>query len=250
MRLVWWFLVPAMLGLAEPAVARPRDDALSGAIRCGVIADSRQWLDCYYGAAQPVRGALGLGSALPAQIALAAAPPAGGPLQDEAVRNEVVGGAAACMRETGDRPWLDCYYSAAMPMRAQLGLSASARSAYAPAPAQLASLTPPPAQAAAPPALPPMPRSTGIFGGLFSDPAPAVHDMPMQSFVLDSKGAFTVTLVDGEIWKQAPEDENFHRARWHRKASQMRVTITPDVMHSFIMTVADEGYMYRVHRIH
>src|ERR1700742_3719866 len=123
MRHIWWLLMPAMLGLAAPALARPRDDALSGAVRCGIIADSRQWLDCYYGAAQPVRAALGLGSALPAQIALAASPPGGGAPQDEAVRAEVVSAAAGCMRVTEDRPWLDCYYSAATPMRTQLGLS-------------------------------------------------------------------------------------------------------------------------------
>src|ERR1700756_4889437 len=109
--LYWALLLGAAVLAAAPAQARPRDDALSGAIRCGVIADSRQWLDCYYGAAQPVRAALGLGSALPAQIALAAAPPAGGPPRDEAVRNEVVSAAVGCMRVADDRPWLDCYYS-------------------------------------------------------------------------------------------------------------------------------------------
>jgi len=252
MRHIWWLLVPAMLSLAAPAAARPRDDALSGAIRCGVIADSRQWLDCYYGAAQPVRAALGLGSALPAQIALAASPPSGGPLHDEAVRNEVVGAAAACMREAGDRPWLDCYYTAAMPMRVQLGLSASqtpARPLPAPAPL-LVTAQPPPAPAAKPAGLPPMPRRVGILGGLFNDPKPVVRDMPMQSFVLDSKGAFTVTLIDGEIWEQSPEDEVYHRARWRREASKMRVTITPDTMHIFIMMVSGEGYIYKVHRIH
>src|SRR2546429_3639304 len=115
MRHVWWLLVPAIFCLAAPAQARPRDDALSGAIRCGVVADSRQWLDCYYGAAQPMRAALGLGSALPAQIQLAASPPSGGQPRDEAVRDEVVSAAAACMRVAADRPWLDCYYAAATP---------------------------------------------------------------------------------------------------------------------------------------
>ena len=55
MRHLWWLLVPVCVGLAAPAQARPRDEALSGAFRCAVIADSHQWLDCYYGAAQPVR---------------------------------------------------------------------------------------------------------------------------------------------------------------------------------------------------
>ena len=254
MRHIWLLLVPAMLSLAAPAQARPRDDALTGAIRCGVVADSRQWLDCYYGAAQPVRAALGLGSALPAQIKLAASPPAGGQPRDEAVRDDVVSAAAACARVTGDRPWLDCYYAAAMPMRAQLGLltpQSAARPAPAPVPAQqFASVPPPPTQATTPPALPPMPARVGILGGLFSDPKPVVRDMPMQSFVLDKKGAFTITLIDGEVWEQSPEDEIYHPARWRRKPSEMRVTIKPDAMHIYLMTISDENYMYKVRRIH
>ncbi len=52
----------SVLGIlfAAPAMARPRDDAMSAAFRCGVIGEARQWLDCYYGAAQPVRAALGM----------------------------------------------------------------------------------------------------------------------------------------------------------------------------------------------
>jgi len=252
MRHIWWLLVPAILGLAAPAQGRPRDDSLSGAIRCGVIADSRQWLDCYYGAAQPVRAALGLGSALPAQIALAAAPPAGGPPRDEAVRNEVVSAAAGCMRVADNRPWLDCYYSAATPMRAQLGLSApqaASRAAPVPVPAplpQFASAQPPPKPAGPPP----MPRRTGVFAGMFGSTKPIVHNLPMESFVLNKNGSFTLTLADGEVWEQIAEDEIYHRARWHKPAAQMEVTITPDAMNTFIMTVAGEDYMYKVRRIH
>ena len=250
MRHIWWLLVPAALSMAATAQARPRDDALSGAIRCGVVADSRQWLDCYYGAAQPVRAALGLGSALPAQIALAASPPSGGEPRDEAVRNEVVGTAAGCMRMSQDRPWLDCYYAAAAPMRAQLGLS-TPQIASAPVPIpipapQFASVQPPPDKPAGPP---PMPRRVGILGGLFSDPRPVVHDMPMQSFVLDKEGSFTVTLIDGEVWRQSPEDHVYHPAHWRREPAEMRVTITPDTMHIYVMTILGENRIYKVHRI-
>jgi hypothetical protein len=257
MRLIHWLLVPAVLGVmvAAPAQARPRDDALSGAIRCGVVADSRAWLDCYYGAAQPVRAALGLGSALPAQIALAVSPPAGGVPRDETVRTDVVSAAAACMRVTEDRPWLDCYYTAAMPMRTQLGLS-TPQTAARPAPQQVAvapapqplGVAPAPSPAM-PPTPPPMPKRVGILGGLFSDPKPVVRDMPMQSFVMEKNGSFTVTLMDGEVWEQAPEDQIYHPARWRRDPSQMRVTITPDTMHTYILMIAGEGYIYKVHRI-
>jgi hypothetical protein len=250
MRHILWLLVPAVLCLAPSAEARPRDDALSAAIRCGVVPGSRQWLDCYYGAAQPVRAALGLGSALPAQIALAASPPGGGPPQDEAVRNQVVTAAVACMREPADRPWLDCYYAAAMPMRAELGLPTVPRPAPAPQP-QLVSLpaTPAPAMPAQPATPPPMPRPVGILGGLFSDPKPVVRDVPMQSYIFDKNGAFTVTLPDGQVWEQSAEDEIYHRARWRRPAAEMVVTIKPDAMHTYVLTLSDENYMYKVHRI-
>lgn len=254
MRHIWWLLVPAIVSIAASVQARPRDDALSGAIRCGVVSNSRQWLDCYYGSAQPVRAALGMGSALPAQIALAASPPSGGAPQDEAVRNQVVSNAASCMREAADRPWLDCYYNAATPMRAHLGLLSSQavpRPALAPVPAPvaapvLASAAPPPPAHQGPP---PMPRRVGILGGLFSDPRPIVQDVALQSYVFDKQGAFTVTLPDGQVWEQIEEDQIYHRARWRRPASEMRVTIKPDVMHTYVLTLADQNYMYKVRRI-
>jgi hypothetical protein len=250
MRRIFWLLVPAMLGLAGAAEALPRDEALSGAIRCGIVADSRQWLDCYYGAAQPVRAALGLAPALAGQISLAASPPAGGAPRDESVRNQVMGAAIGCMRAPADRPWLDCYYAAAMPMRVQLGLAVPQTvPAPAPMPAQQLASVPSPAPEPAPAKPPPMPRPVGMLGGLFSDPKPVVRGVPMQSYVFDKNGSFTITLPDGQVWVQSPEDEIYHRARWRRAAAEMLVTIKPDAMHTFVLTIADENYMYKVHRI-
>jgi hypothetical protein len=244
-RWIWGLLLLPMMGLAAPAQARPRDDTLSGAFRCVVIADSRQWLDCYYGAAQPVRAALGMSPALQAQIKLVEAPPSGGQPRDQAVRDQVVSAAAGCMRETDDRPWLDCYYGAAMPMRAQLGLSTprTAGASASTAALQPASLP------AAPAGPPPMPRHAGLFDGIFTTIKPIVRDMPMKSFVLDSTGAFTVTLVDGEVWQQLDEDQIYHPANWRKPASEMRVTISPDVMHTFVLIVAGENRMHKVRRI-
>ena len=95
-----------------------------------------------------------------------------------------------------------------------------------------------------------MPRSGSLFGALISTPKPVVRDMPMRSYVLDSKGAFTVTLADGQVWEQSPEDEIYHPARWRKPASDMRVTISPAAMRTFYLTVSGENYMYKVHRIH
>jgi hypothetical protein len=236
---------------AMPAQARPRDDALSGAFRCAVIADSHQWLDCYYGAAQPVRAALGMAPALAGQVKLAAVPPAGGAPRDEVVRDDVMAGAAACNRVAGDRPWLDCYYAAAVPMRGTLGLSVPAQVPARPVPAPLPPVmayAPPPAPAK-PAGPPPMPRSTGLLNGMFNNIRPVVRNVPMQSVSFDKSGAFTVTLSDGEVWTQAAEDEVYHPAHWHDPGPNMLVTIAPDAMHTFTLTVAGETRFYKVKRI-
>ena len=60
----------ALMGVlltATPALAAPRDDVLNGISRCGAISDDRFWLECVYGAAQPMRAELGLPPASPAQ---------------------------------------------------------------------------------------------------------------------------------------------------------------------------------------
>jgi len=55
-------LLAVVLLLLQTAAAgaAPRDDMLSGIARCSSIADERSFLDCVYGAAQPVRAELGL----------------------------------------------------------------------------------------------------------------------------------------------------------------------------------------------
>jgi hypothetical protein len=210
-----------------------------------------------------VRAGLGLAPALAAQLQLATSPPQGGVPRDEALRSQVVTNAVACMREPAERSWLDCYYAAANPMRAQLGLAVGAgapRPALIPAPIpasmpastprpQLASVAPAPARPPAPVKPPPMPKRVGILGGLFNDPKPVVRDVPMHSYSFDKNGAFTVTLPDGQVWEQVREDEIYHRARWRRDAADMVVTIKPDVMHTYVLTIADENRMYKVKRI-
>jgi len=52
---------------AAPALAGPRDDSLAGISRCAALPDDRTFLDCAYGAMQPLRAELGLAPALAAQ---------------------------------------------------------------------------------------------------------------------------------------------------------------------------------------
>jgi hypothetical protein len=63
-----------LCGAGVCAAADPRGEALSGAARCRSIADDRTFLDCVYGAMQPLRAELGLAPAPPAQTRLV--PPA------------------------------------------------------------------------------------------------------------------------------------------------------------------------------
>ena len=69
-------LLVACTLLPLPALADTRDDVLSGIQRCQSIADDRTWLDCTYGAQQPMRAKLGLPPAPDFQQRLV--PPAAG----------------------------------------------------------------------------------------------------------------------------------------------------------------------------
>src|SRR3982751_2608195 len=53
-------LIGGFLALTPGAYADTRDDVVSGIERCAVMHDNRVWLDCVYGAVQPMRAQLGL----------------------------------------------------------------------------------------------------------------------------------------------------------------------------------------------
>mgnify|MGYP006265798285 CR=1 FL=1 len=170
---------------------------------------------------------------------------------------EIMARAAACMRVAAERGWLDCYYDAATPMRARLGLALPAQAArpvLTPAPVmpptmapQLASAAPPPRPVPSGP--PPMPRNTGLFNGMFNDTKPIVRNAAVKSYEIARNGAFTMTLADGQVWQQIEEDQIYHPARWRRPAEEMQVTISPNAMHTFKLEMTGESKFYKVHRI-
>lgn len=83
-----------LVAATAPAHADTREDILAGIERCGVMHDNKVWLDCVYGAVQPMRAQLGLqpapefqqrlvppvqtaiAPALPPRVSTAARPPA------------------------------------------------------------------------------------------------------------------------------------------------------------------------------
>jgi hypothetical protein len=226
MRFRFAFLI-LLLGLAAPsAQARPRDDVMSGAFRCAVIADTRTWLDCYYGAAQPARTALGLTPAPAGQTRLAAAPPPG-PVSaaDTALRDAVMGEAFRCNGLADEHQWLNCFYAAAHQTRSRLGLSAAASAVTA---------KPPPAPAFG------MPRAAPASQG---DRVTA----RMASYAFDRYGIFTVTLENGQVWRQISGDDVL--AHWKQPASRYVVRITRGALGSYNLEVRDSAGLFKVRRV-
>ena len=169
-------------------------------------------------------------------------------------REDVVNGMTRCAGLTDDRQWLDCYYGAAQPMRAWLGLPPAPQSQLkllqqTSQPAGPATAMPLPAtvtRAAVRTGPPPPPKRSGIFdvfGG--SD---VVDNAPVQSYQVTGKG-FTITLPDGQVWKQTDEDAAKSPVDWNEPASSMRVTITQGALHSFNLVMGDETQHHKVTRV-
>lgn len=210
-----------LLTLPAAAATRTRDDVMAGAFRCAAAGEARSWLDCYYGAAQPMRAALRLAPASPAQIQLATNPPATEPAnQMGRARDEVMSQAFHCTGLDDDHQWLDCYYAAAQPMRAFLKLPPAPQARMAPAA--------------------PMPR-----------PEPARNDdhvvSPLASYTLDPAGIFTVTLANGETWRQVSGDTAF--AKFALPAGRYTATIQKGFFGSYNMTIHNVPGLFRVLRV-
>ena len=181
-----------------PVLADAREDVVNSMTRCAALPDDRQWLDCYYGAAQPMRAWLGLPPAPQSQLKL--------------------------LQQTSQpAPGAPNVPGAAVPLPATV-----TRAAVRTGP-------------------PPPPKKSGIFdvfGG--SD---VVNNEPVQSYQVTPKG-FIVTLVDGQVWKQTEEDASKFPVDWHDPASSMQVTISQGALHSFNLVMSNESRHHKVTRIH
>jgi hypothetical protein len=223
------FLLLILLG---HAVARPRDKVMINAYGCAGHASTRVWLDCYYGAAQPERAALGLPPAPTAQVQLVQTPFAPGVPQDIALRDAVIVAAARCGNVATERPWLDCYYAAANPMRELLGLSVPG-----------ATPVPPPELTAAPVTAH---SRTGLSALLLGTSDVAVISR-IAAYHFDRNGVFTVTLENGEVWRQLDGDSFV--AHWFKEPHSYAVTITNGAFKSFNLTVKGSPVSYKVRRV-
>jgi hypothetical protein len=175
-------LPPLALLAAGPAIAGPREDTLAGISRCAALPDDRTFLDCIYGAAQPIRARLGLPPAPANQVRLV--PPAA-----------------------------SSFPQSAMPPQA--GTMQSTRAAG---------------------------NSGGILGGLFGG-----DSLHMATYSFDRQGLFTITLSNGEVWRQDPNDTNY--AHWSGKASDYPMTLVSGEFGKSRLDVRGEPGPYIVERV-
>lgn len=171
------------------------------------------------------------------------------PANADPTRDDVLANVQRCAGFTDNRTWLNCFYGAAQPMRAQLGLS--------PAPDSQVSLV----NGAPVPSPPPMNTASaqksggGWFSGItdiFDNPSSSSDSdfgtaaMRLASYSYGKDGLFTATLADGEVWTQSPYDDL--RAHWSGQASNYTVMVSGDMFGSHTMKVKGD-HDYRVMRV-
>ena len=93
-----------LAALPLAAQAGPREDSHAGIARCDQLSDDRAWLDCVYGAVQPMRARLGLSPAPDFQQRLATGT-SSGPVLHAAPARPVAMAPAAPVRK-GDETWV------------------------------------------------------------------------------------------------------------------------------------------------
>jgi hypothetical protein len=171
------FVALGLAWLALPAMAGPRDDVLYGISRCGGIANDRTWLDCVYGAAQPMRATLGLPPAPASQQALV--PP---PIPGQAAPSSAQAMAAPPNMTPEQRSDFEAYSRLSVVPKFILKM-------------------------ATPTEVKPEPATT------------------LRSYKFDAAGYFTVTLANGETWRQDASDTTM--AHWTKPAGTYAAQIIP-----------------------
>jgi hypothetical protein len=214
------------LSLSCGAQARPRDDVMAAAATCGTETGGRAWLDCYYKATAPMRTALGLAplSSAPARK------PAAMTAAELSARDQVLSAAYGCTTVAEDRGWLDCYYGAAQPLRAALGLPP------APQVTPVSSIARPPE------------ASFGIPPASAKPLRTASHIVSrMTAYHLNAYGIFTITLANGQVWQQVDGD-TYHAKLSHPPESYV-VKINRGMLGSYNVLISDVPGLFRAERV-
>jgi hypothetical protein len=136
--------------------------------------------------------------------------------------------ALRCNNLADDHQWLNCYYASAQPVRAQLGLS--------PAPQA-------PAIMAAPrPALPSVSSQVERSG-----PVQTQGWLQLASYSFNRYGIFTITLSNGQQWRQLSGDTSL--AHWTKPAAQYWVRISRGALGSLNLRIKGDAGAYKVERV-
>jgi hypothetical protein len=94
--------------------------------------------------------------------------------------------------------------------------------------------------------LPAAQQSHGGFLSFLLGGDPIISGMPLSAYSFDSDGLFTVTLANGQVWRQMGGDQVAH---WRGPASRYIVSISRGATGSVNLVVADEDVIYRVKRV-
>jgi hypothetical protein len=166
-------------------------------------------------------------------VVLTATPALAGP------REDVYSASLRCSAIADDRAWLDCYYGAAQPMRGQLHLPA--------APASQTALIPPVIDAAHPRAAPQKEGMIGQTLGYLTGGTVVLSDMAVTSYEPGQPTGFTVTLANGQVWRQT--DDQPRLVRWRNGPQAHHVTVWKGALNTFNLGFDDEGDRYKVRRL-
>lgn len=206
-----------------------REEVLLRLTRCSSIGETRQYLDCYYAAVQPLRAALGLAAA-PQAVSYAplfslvqVAPRAAAPMAD--TRPNLVPQAAyayAATRTTAPPRLREDAGATKLPfIGGLLGLKSVK------VPVEEYGL-----------------RTAKTKPGVANVDHIAAHITKVET---DSdSGSFTLTLDNGQVWKQVMNDDN--RQHWRKDIAGTVATVSYGAGQTFNLSVND-GSLYKVERV-
>ena len=153
-------------------------------------------------------------------------------------RDEVWAAMQRCQTLQDDRTWLECTYGAKQPMRAKLGLPPAPDYQQRLVPTQPQPASASPSNRVPNTAVAPKPRTS------FLGATTPVTVSTLARVQYDSRGAFVVTLDNGQVWREV----NVESGRKAPLRTGTRVSITPGVLWSYDLKPDNDSRSYKVER--
>ena len=102
--------------------------------------------------------------------------------------------------------------------------------------------TPPSTAPARSASAPPPQKTDGLFGGLFDNGSE--ETLRMASYKFNPRGLFTVTLSNGQVWRQRANDTAF--AKWGANPGDYYVTVRAQSTGGYSLSVRGDDGLYQV----